>query len=194
VKLRLFSLVALLACLPWLGGLLVLGAVVAPTVFNIVPAPTSADAMTVVFRRFDRIAIAASAIVLLCEVGLATVTRTLRDALRSFSAITMSALAIYEGTMLSPKIEALHRAGAIRGLGELGLELEKSHATAELFAKTELAVGIAYVVLLVFTVAGTEVANPVVPSARSARRAQSDAGSDDDSNDGPHRRRKITAG
>jgi hypothetical protein len=175
VKLRILSLVALLACIPYLGGLIVLGAIVAPTVFGIVHAPDSADAMTVVFRRFDRIAIAACAIVLVCEVGLATTTRTLRDALRSLVAITMSAFAIYEGTILSPKIEALHRAGAIRGLGDLGLELERAHHSAEFVGKTELALGVVYVVLLVWTLSGTKVAN-VVPA--SPTRAKTDAESD----------------
>jgi uncharacterized membrane protein len=172
MKARIFSLVALLACIPWLGGLLVLGAIVAPTVFGIVHAPDSADAMTVVFRRFDRVAIAASAIVLVCEVGLATTTRTLRDAVRAFLAIAMSALAIYEGTMLSPQIEALHRAGATRGSGDLGLELERAHRAAEMVGKSELLFGVVYVVLLVFTIAalpGTKVANVVASSATRTR-------------------------
>jgi hypothetical protein len=173
MKTRIFGLVALLACIPWLGGMLVLGAIVAPVVFSIVPAPLSADAMTVVFRRFDRIAIAGSAIVLVCEAGLATVTRTLRDAVRSLFAITMSALAIYEGTMLSPQIEALHRAGAIRGFGDLGIELEKAHAAAELVGKTQLAIGVAYVVLIVWTLAGTPVA--MEPERAATRRAPSGA-------------------
>jgi uncharacterized membrane protein len=150
-KLRVFGLLSLLACLPWLGGMFVLGAIVAPTVFHTIPAPGSADAMTLVFRRFDRVAMGASVIVLVCEVGLATVTRGVRDAVRSFACIMMSALAIFEGTLLSPKIEALHVAGAIRGLGDLGLELNRTHHQAELLAKTELAFGLLYVVLLVWT-------------------------------------------
>ena len=47
------QLVALLAIAVWLGGLLALGAVVAPVVFSMVSMPASADAMTTVFRRFD---------------------------------------------------------------------------------------------------------------------------------------------
>ena len=59
---------ALLAAGVWLGGIVVLGAIVAPTVFGIVPAPTSADAMTVVFVSFDKIAMTAAAIVAVAEV------------------------------------------------------------------------------------------------------------------------------
>src|SRR5688572_13404979 len=63
----LVAAIYLLALALWLGGLVVLGAIVAPTVFRIVPAPTSADAMTVVFRRFDVIAIAAGVVALVSE-------------------------------------------------------------------------------------------------------------------------------
>ena len=38
--------VYLVAVAAWAGGLVVLGAIVAPTVFGVVPAPTSADART----------------------------------------------------------------------------------------------------------------------------------------------------
>ena len=190
-RVRLLGLVALLACIPWLGGMIVLGAVVAPTVFHTIPAPGSADAMTLVFRRYDRIAIVSAAIVLLCEVGLATITRTARDAVRSFTCIVMSALAIYEGTMLSPKIEALHLAGAVRGLGELGLELDRTHHQAELLAKGELAFGLLYVALLVWTLTGvgTAVANTSASNADGAD--QTDPDLRPDSGGGKLRRRQA---
>ena len=50
---------AILAVAVWLGGLAALGAVAAPVVFSRVPWPSSADAMTIVFRRFDAVAMAA---------------------------------------------------------------------------------------------------------------------------------------
>ncbi len=191
-KVRLLGLVALLACIPWLGGMVVLGAIVAPTVFHSIPPPGGADAMTLVFRRYDRIAVVASMIVLLCEVGLATITRTARDVARSFTCIVMSALAIYEGTMLSPKIEALHMAGALRGVGDLGLELERTHHQAELLAKAELAFGLLYVVLLVWTLTslGTTVATTPAPtSAEGVERTDPDV--HPDSGGGKLRRRQA---
>ena len=51
------------------GGFATLGAVVAPLVFGIVPAPASADAMTAVFRRFDSVAIVCAVVVLVAEGG-----------------------------------------------------------------------------------------------------------------------------
>src|SRR5512143_616848 len=59
---------ALLATGVWLGGILVLGAIVAPIVFREVPAPTSADAMTLVFTTFDKLAMTCAAIVAVAEV------------------------------------------------------------------------------------------------------------------------------
>ena len=53
----------------WLGGLTILGAVVAPTIFGAVPR--AADAMTMVFLKFDRIAMTAAVVVLMCEAFLA---------------------------------------------------------------------------------------------------------------------------
>ena len=52
---RIATAISTLAAAVWLGGILVLGAIVAPIVFHEVPAPTSADAMTHVFLRFDRL-------------------------------------------------------------------------------------------------------------------------------------------
>jgi hypothetical protein len=146
----------------WAGGLVVLGAVVAPTVFGIVPAPTSADAMTVVFRKFDVIAMTCSVIVLLAEAGLAwrggKATRL--DLLRAGAAVLASALAMVEGLWLAPAIHGLHRAGAVRGLGESGLALERLHRHAEAVAKTEVVLLVALVVLVVVRVRRAAVPPP----------------------------------
>jgi uncharacterized membrane protein len=135
----------------WLGGLVVLGAIVAPTVFRIVPAPTSADAMTVVFHRFDAIATGAAVVALVCEAVLAMrggkVSRL--DVLRAAALVVAAAAAITEALWLTPTIEALHRAGAIRGFGEAGLALERWHRVAESAAKGELFLLLLVVVLFV---------------------------------------------
>ena len=54
---------SLLAAAMWLGGLVVLGALVAPIVFHEVTAPMSAAAMTHVFLRFDRVSLVALIVV-----------------------------------------------------------------------------------------------------------------------------------
>jgi hypothetical protein len=132
--------VQLLALAVWAGGLLALGAIVAPIVFRVVPAPTSADAMTLVFRRFDVVAIVCAAVALVAEAAFAKrggkVTRV--DRLRALSLVAASGLAIAIGAWLSPAIADLHRAGAVRSIGEGGLALERLHHLAEAFAKAEI--------------------------------------------------------
>jgi hypothetical protein len=132
--------VQLLAVAVWAGGLLALGAIVAPIVFRVVPAPTSADAMTLVFRRFDVVAIVCAAVALVAEAAFAKrggkVTRS--DLARGLCLVAAAGLAIAIGAWLSPGIADLHRAGAIRGIGDGGLALERLHHLAEAFAKTEI--------------------------------------------------------
>lgn len=130
----------LLAVALWLGGLVALGAIVAPTVFHNVPMPTAADAMTRVFRRFDRIAMACAAV--------AVITEALRLRARPSSragwlaaglVVVAAALAVVEGVHFSPAIESLHRSGAVRGRGASGQELDELHRWAERLAKIEVA-------------------------------------------------------
>ena len=141
----------LLALALWLGGLVVLGAIVAPTVFRIVPAPSSADAMTVVFRRFDVIAISASIVALVSEAVFATrgPKPTKVDLVRAFAALVASVIAVIEGLWLSPAIQTLHRDGAVRGFGPDGNELERLHHLAETLAKSELALLVVVLALVV---------------------------------------------
>lgn len=141
----------LLAAGVWLGGLVVLGAVVAPIVFREVPAPSSADAMTIVFVTFDKIAISAAAIVAVAEVIRFRAERGPigRVDIARLAVIAISGtLAIVQGTFLSPAIVALHRDGAIRGLGPSGERLERIHEWSERCGKTESFLLVVLVVLL----------------------------------------------
>jgi Domain of unknown function (DUF4149) len=158
----------LLATGVWLGGLLVLGAIVAPVVFREVPAPASADAMTIVFVRFDKLAMLSAAIVAVAEaVRTRAVTAPVAkpeskvDALRLAVIGVAGALAVIQGMWLSPTIVGLHREGAIRGLGPLGERLERFHAWSETCGKTESLLLVALIVLLVDALrvsAGTDAA------------------------------------
>src|SRR5262245_24671524 len=101
--------IAILALALWIGGMVALGAIAAPVVFGTVPAPTSADAMTIVFRRFDKLAIACVLIVLLVEATLALKSKVTRvDLARGILAAIACACAIVGGVYVSPQIEALH--------------------------------------------------------------------------------------
>ncbi len=150
---RVAAAVATLAAALWLGGLVVLGAIVAPTVFHEVPAPSSADAMTLVFLRFDKLAMSAAAVVALAEVArrwlehrqgvAASRAGTARLLVGSAAAL----LAVVQGAWLSPHIAALHLAGAIRGLGPLGEALNRYHGWSETCGKTESLLLVGYLVI-----------------------------------------------
>jgi hypothetical protein len=139
-----------LAIAAWAGGLVVLGAIVAPTVFRIVPAPSSADAMTVVFGKFDAVAMTAAAIALVAEATLflkdGKATRL--DLARGAACVLAGVLAIVVGAWLSPGISQLHRNGAVRGFNDAGIELERLHRLAESAGKAQLALLLVVLVLL----------------------------------------------
>jgi len=161
---------ALLATGVWLGGILVLGAIVAPTVFREVPAPSSADAMTLVFTRFDKLAMTCAAIVAVCEVVRFRMDRAdgalekkvdTIDLVRLVIIAVAGALAVIQGAWLSPGIVTLHQNGAIRGLGPLGEKLEIIHTWSERCGKAECLLLIVLVVLLVRATRTNHPENPV---------------------------------
>jgi putative copper export protein len=146
---RATAVVELLAVAVWLGGLLALGAVAAPIVFSMVAFPSNADAMTVVFRRFDRVAIGCAALVLAAEAsrGLARVNFTVSDRMRAAAGAMAAGLAVLEATSVSPRIAALHAGGALRGIGSAGMELARLHDVAEWCGKAEVVLLGAVIVL-----------------------------------------------
>ncbi len=145
--------IALVALGIWMGGMIALGPIAAPIVFRMIPAPMSGDAMTTIFRRFDRVAVGCVAVVLMVEMALAMlpgrkISRV--DVARVALAALGAVLAIYVGLAVSPHIEELHRAGAIRGLGLLGTELQRTHVVAERLGQSELALAVAVMALHAF--------------------------------------------
>jgi hypothetical protein len=146
---RVAAALGTLAAAVWLGGLLALGAFVAPAVFSRVPLPWSADAMTVVFRRFDLVAMACAAVLLACEAARVAVRVrfTRADQARTLLLLLAAAAAVYEGSKVSPRIAELHAAGAVRGVGPAGAALSALHDTAELLGKAQLGLLVIAVVL-----------------------------------------------
>jgi hypothetical protein len=150
---RISTSLALLAAAVWLGGLVALGAVAAPVVFSVAPWPASADAMTIVFRRFDGIAMGCAVVVLVTE-SMRAASRAgyaRADVARTAVAAAAAGAAVVEGMIISPRIAALHVAGAIRGVAAGGIELARFHDLAEFCGELEVALLVAFVVLQVFT-------------------------------------------
>jgi hypothetical protein len=140
----------------WVGGLVTLGAIVAPTVFRTVAAPANADAMTTVFRRFDAVAIGCAVVALGSEAAvgfLLSGAQKREDRTRILAILGASGLATLEAVWLSPSIQALHQAGAVRRVGDAGEALDRLHGIAERCAKLELFLLAIVLVLLVRRVA-----------------------------------------
>jgi hypothetical protein len=131
-----------------MGGLVAVGAITAPIV-----APHDPGAMTAVFRRFDRLAMACAAVVLLAEA--ARVVLRERVARLEVARIVLSAiaagLATWQGFVLSARIEEMHLAGVRPGEGVLGAEFDSVHALAETEAKVQL---VCLAIVIVLHVAG----------------------------------------
>ncbi|MEO8874083.1 MAG: DUF4149 domain-containing protein [Polyangiaceae bacterium] len=159
------QIATVLAVALWLGGMIILGAVVAPVVFSVVPAPISADAMTVVFRRFDALAVTSAAVVLVCEMWRVKISGkpSRRELSRGIVIVIAGLLALFEGVVVSPRVEALHRAGAVRGLGDLGKQLDSWHSIAEAVSKCEAFFIVAFVVLYVVTTSADR-KSPEIPA------------------------------
>jgi putative copper export protein len=152
---RVGATVAVLAAGVWVGGMVALGACAAPFVFRLTPAPFSGDAMGAAFARFDQIALGASVVLLGAEVARTWAAgpsaRSVAARVRRVSAFVMAGCAAYIGLVLSPHINELHRGGALRGVGDLGAELDRTHRTAEAVGKLETGLGVLVVVLHVLT-------------------------------------------
>lgn len=135
------SFASALALAVWFGGLTVLGAVVAPIVFRTVHAPTSADAMTLVFARFDAIKVGAALLALGAEAARIRSAECVGRlcALRGIALLLAASLAMSGATLVTPVIAELHQAGAVRLVGPEGQKLERYHRVAEGMAKAEVA-------------------------------------------------------
>lgn len=147
--------VAVLCAGALVGGLVALGAGAAPLVFSMLPRPIAGNVMGEIFSRWDRVAMGASGALLVAEIVRTWAARGrarhLVPRIRRMAAIVVALCAAYIGTALSPRIMELHRAGVVRGQGELGADLEAVHRRAELVGKIEIALALGLVALHVFT-------------------------------------------
>jgi uncharacterized membrane protein len=186
---RLGSGLALVAVAVWMGGLVALGALAAPVIFARVPLPTSADAMTVVFRRFDTVAMACASAVLATEAVRAALRMPFQrfDHARAFVSAAAAVVAVFEGIHVSPQIAHLHAQGVLRGLGGAGLELSRLHDLAELCGQVELGLLVVVIALHVVTLSSVPAHGPA--PARDSSEGSADGAHRDPAREGPGPRR-----
>lgn len=108
----------LLALVAWLGGMIVLAAIVAPTVFGVLEAGApggagralAGDVFGTVLARFHYVAYAAGAVLLLTLAAMALVGPRPRGfAVRMTLATGMLAVALYSGLVVTGRIDALQQ-------------------------------------------------------------------------------------
>jgi hypothetical protein len=129
--------------------------------------PASADAMVVVFRRFDAVAMTCGAIILSTEALRRAVPRVVfarADFARASVSVAAAAAAVFQGTRLSPRIAELHAAGVVRGLGAGGVELSRMHDLAESCGKVQVILLVTLVVLHVASLSLEPLARPAAPA------------------------------
>lgn len=152
---RIAATIAVLCAGSMVGGMVALGACAAPMVFRLAPAPFSGNAMGAAFARWDRVAVVASAVLLVCEIARTWAargrSRQVVPRLRRAAAVIVAACAVYIGTVLSPGINELHQNGVHRGDGEQGAVLDAIHKRAELVGKVETVLALGLVALHVLT-------------------------------------------
>jgi hypothetical protein len=156
---RVTSTVAIVALTVWIGGLLTLGAIVAPIVFSSVPFQTAADTMTVVFSRFDKLAMGAAAVVLGTEALRAHIEQregamTKGHLARIVVTLVLAGMAVAEGLWVTPEIAALHGEGAVRGVGDAGMKLASLHSIAEHLGQAQALLAIVLIALHFTTLPG----------------------------------------
>jgi len=97
----------------WIGGMVILGAVVAPTVFNTVkPVETAGEAMSLVFHRFNgEWAFVCIGLVVLGFVGkrLTTPKRGVQMKIEAFLLTVLVLSGLYIGAILGPRMQTLRQ-------------------------------------------------------------------------------------
>jgi hypothetical protein len=112
---------ALLGIVVWVGGLLALGAIAAPAVFDVVAARHAADGRVLggaifgeILRRFHHVSYVCGAVIPLSLAARAILgPRPRRFALRIAIAAIMLAATAYSGLILSPRIERLQQSAGV---------------------------------------------------------------------------------
>ena len=156
------SLKSILAlCLAVLfGGRLVMGAIVAATVFRTLPIPMAAMAMTAAFSRFDGLAVVLTSVVVVLSAVLAylkygrpshapALIRWSKASLVGLMIVNVGAMQWIEHTMIVPTIQEYQKKGIQRGVGKEGQAFDTAHRKAEGLFKVH---AVAEAILLVITI------------------------------------------
>ena len=124
------------------GGIVALGAFVAPVMFKAFPRAEVGAALTVVFRRFDMLLLGASVGIVLGEVlrvlsGLVPV-RTVLAGIRYVIMAALIGAALFSALKVDPEIEQMQHAGVHPGATKEGLAFLRTHQLSENLYKGQM--------------------------------------------------------
>jgi uncharacterized membrane protein len=102
--------VSLLALTVWLGGVVTIGSVAAPSAFAVLGSADAASLVGEILRRFHLVSYGAAGIVLVCLAGMALLgPRPRALGLRVGTAIAMLAAMLVSGFGVNPRVAAMRR-------------------------------------------------------------------------------------
>jgi hypothetical protein len=142
------DVIVIAAVLMYSGGLLAIGAIVAPTVFRS-GISAAADLMTTIFTRFDRVAVALVVLALIAEAVSVAMRGAPLDRLRIARGALVILFSLSVGVQsgyLSPTIARLHTEGVRRYEGPRGIEFDRVHNWSSRVGKVAVSLAIAAVV------------------------------------------------
>jgi hypothetical protein len=139
------DVVLVLSMLLYSGGLLALGAIVAPVVFRS-GLSGAADVMTSIFTRFDRLAVALCVVALLAEAISLAIGGTPLARARIVRGVLVVLFALGVGAqsgVLSPTIARMHAEGVQRHVGPRGQAFDRVHNWSSRVGKITVSLAIA---------------------------------------------------
>lgn len=135
-----------------IGGMLALGAFVAPTLFHHLPLQQAGQMMTMIFRRYDMVILAgilmlvAGECLRLLVLGLPTF---IIARLRLLLVMLLTGIAVFSLWRLHPQLEAYQRQGVTRGIGIAGQQFDRMHRQSETLYKTQMLLAVLVLLFLV---------------------------------------------
>lgn len=134
-----------------IGGMLALGAFVAPALFANVPRLYAGKTMTLIFMRYDNVLLAGIILVVAGEVIRAAaigIAPRLISAVRLATVVLLTAMTAYSLFVIHPPIEQYQQQGVLRGVGEAGYRFDQLHKQSEALYKSQLLVAVVLLVLV----------------------------------------------
>lgn len=153
IRLTIAKTLTLISLAVMVGGILVMGAIVAPYLFKAgLSHAQAALIMSELFSRFDCVLIGTMVFLVIGELLQtgwlkATQKKAVVIVRQALSILLVSTL-LYGIFVMHPQIESYHKAGIKRGVGAEGQMFDRTHCNSETLMKADLALAVAMLVAI----------------------------------------------